>query len=79
MAAIAWFSPQVRQQGWEELVVSLFPPDAGKPTARSENVAVVGGSCNWAIPIYETVRLIQDSKTGKFNEKIYHFVLSAAV
>ncbi|XP_020586801.1 centromere-associated protein E-like isoform X2 [Phalaenopsis equestris] len=68
---------KVRHEGWEELMVSLFPMDAGKPTARSEKVAVVNGSCNWAIPIYETVRLIQDSKTGKINEKNYNFVLSA--
>ncbi|KAI0499556.1 hypothetical protein KFK09_017762 [Dendrobium nobile] len=68
---------KVHHKGWEELMVSLFPVDAGKPTAKSEKVAVVDGSCNWAIPIYETVRLIQDSKTGKINDKTYQFVLSA--
>lgn len=70
---------QVPNQGWEELVVCLLPVDSGKPTARSEKAAVVDGSCDWKIPVYETVRLIQDSKTGMVNEKAYQFVLSSSV
>lgn len=59
-------------------MVCLLPVDSGKPTARSEKAAVVDGSCDWKIPVYETVRLIQDSKTGMVNEKAYQFVLSSS-
>jgi hypothetical protein len=33
-------------------------------------------SCRWEYPVYETVKYIRDVKTGKINERIYHFVVS---
>lgn len=60
-------------------MVSLVPLDVGKPTVRSEKVAVMDGTCNWLNPIYETVSLACDPKSGKINEKLYQFLVSAQV
>jgi len=32
--------------------------------------------CFWENPVYETVKFIQDPKTGKIQERIYHFSIS---
>ncbi|RWW55527.1 hypothetical protein BHE74_00037833 [Ensete ventricosum] len=61
------------------MMVSLVPADVAKPTARSEKVAAVDGTCNWANPVYETVKLVRNPKTGKMDDKVYRFLLSAAV
>lgn len=58
------------------LMISLVPDDVGKPTVRLEKAAIQDGTCSWENPIYETVKLIRDSKTGKLNEKIYHFIVA---
>ncbi|KAG6721216.1 hypothetical protein I3842_03G101400 [Carya illinoinensis] len=58
------------------LMISLVPEDVGKPTVRLEKAAVLDGTCSWENPIYEKVKLIRDTKTGKLHEKIYHFIVS---
>ncbi|CAD5196916.1 unnamed protein product [Musa acuminata subsp. malaccensis] len=68
---------QVPVLGSETVMVSLVPLDVGKPTVRSEKVAVMDGTCNWLNPIYETVSLACDPKSGKINEKLYQFLVSA--
>ncbi|XP_042467497.1 probable DNA double-strand break repair Rad50 ATPase isoform X1 [Zingiber officinale] len=62
--------------GSETVMVSLVQLDTGKPTARTEKAAVVNGTCNWSNPIYETVKLVRDAKSGKMNEKWYQFLVS---
>ncbi|XP_039137599.1 thyroid receptor-interacting protein 11-like isoform X2 [Dioscorea cayenensis subsp. rotundata] len=69
---------QVPELGWEAMVVSLVPVDVGRPTLRSEKGEVVNGVCHWSKPIWETVKFIQDPKSGKINEKAYQFLVSAA-
>ncbi|RRT61328.1 hypothetical protein B296_00024752 [Ensete ventricosum] len=51
--------------------VSLVKHITGRPTVRSEKAAVVDGTCNWLNPIYETVSMACDPKSGKINEKLY--------
>ncbi|XP_020247758.1 paramyosin-like isoform X2 [Asparagus officinalis] len=68
---------QVPVGGWEAMVVTLVPADAGKPSLRSEKTAVVNGECHWLNPIYETVKLNLDQKNGKIGSKIYQFIVSA--
>ncbi|URD82166.1 ATP-dependent RNA helicase [Musa troglodytarum] len=68
---------QVPVLGSETVMVSLVPLDVGRPTVRSEKVAVMDGTCNWSNPIYETVSLACDPKSGKINEKFYQFLVSA--
>jgi len=69
----------VTKLGWETAMVSLVPLDVGKPTARSEKVTVMDGNCQWRKPICETVKFTQDPKTGKINDKLYNFIVSATV
>lgn len=64
------------QSGVEALVLSIIPGDIGKPSTRLEKAVVHGGVCRWENPVYETIKLVQEPKTGKFNERIYHFVVS---
>ncbi|KAJ7974203.1 Myosin heavy chain-related protein, putative isoform 1 [Quillaja saponaria] len=58
------------------LMISLVPEDVGKPTARLEKSAVQEGTCLWENPVFESVKLIRDTKSGKLNEKLYHFIVS---
>ncbi|XP_044506322.1 myosin heavy chain, fast skeletal muscle-like [Mangifera indica] len=59
------------------VMISLVPEDVGKTAFKMEKVAVQDGTCLWERPIYVTVKLTRDSKTGKIHEKIYHFVVSS--
>nr|XP_019701829.1 trichohyalin [Elaeis guineensis]XP_019701830.1 trichohyalin [Elaeis guineensis]XP_019701831.1 trichohyalin [Elaeis guineensis]XP_029116835.1 trichohyalin [Elaeis guineensis] len=67
---------QIPRAGWEMVMITLVPVDVGRPTVRTEKVAVIDGTCRWANPIYETVKLVHDLKTGRINEKVYHFLVS---
>lgn len=58
------------------LMISLVPDDVGKPTVKLEKTAVQDGTCTWENPVYESVKLVEESKTGKIKEKIYHFIVS---
>ncbi|KAK1430596.1 hypothetical protein QVD17_13455 [Tagetes erecta] len=67
---------QLSQLGGDALMLSMIPADIGKPTLRLEKVKVRDGSCYWEKPLYETMKFSQDPKTGKFHEKIYHFIVA---
>jgi len=58
------------------LKVALVPDNVGKPTVKLEKVAVQDGTCSWEKPIFESVKFVRDAKSGKLQEKIYHFVVS---
>ncbi|KAK7406151.1 hypothetical protein VNO78_07771 [Psophocarpus tetragonolobus] len=70
---------QVFQSGMDALVLSIVPGDIGKPTTRLEKVTVRDGTCKWENPVYETVKFIQEPKTGKISDKIYHFLVSTGL
>lgn len=57
-------------------MISVVPAENGKPTARLEKSTVKENGCYWENPIYETVKFIQDPKTGKILERIYYFLIS---
>ncbi|TKY45167.1 myosin-1 protein [Spatholobus suberectus] len=67
---------QVPKMKKSALMIALVPDDAGKPTVKLEKVAVHDGACLWENPIFESVKLVRDAKSGKLQEKIYHFVVS---
>ncbi|XP_038977969.1 myosin-J heavy chain-like [Phoenix dactylifera] len=71
-----FLATQIPRAGWEMVMIALVPVDVGRPTVRSEKVAVIEGTCRWANPIYETVKLVHDPKTGRVSEKVYHFLVS---
>uniref|UniRef100_A0A803LQM7 C2 NT-type domain-containing protein n=1 Tax=Chenopodium quinoa TaxID=63459 RepID=A0A803LQM7_CHEQI len=64
------------EYGGNGLVVSVVPAENGKPTARLEKSTVRENGCYWENQVYETVKLIQDPKTGKIQERIYYFLIS---
>ncbi|XP_019434204.1 PREDICTED: myosin-11-like isoform X2 [Lupinus angustifolius] len=70
---------QMVQPGVEALVVSIIPGDTGKPSTRLEKTKVNDGVCRWENPVYESVKFVQDPKTGKFNERIYYFLVSTGL
>ncbi|XP_061369541.1 uncharacterized protein LOC133312380 [Gastrolobium bilobum] len=67
---------QVPKMKKSALMVSLVPDDVGKPTVKLEKTAVQDGTCLWENPVFESVKLIRDAKSGKIHEKIYHFIVS---
>ncbi|XP_076953285.1 uncharacterized protein LOC143627321 [Bidens hawaiensis] len=73
---LQFHATQLSQLGGDALTISIIPADVGKPTSRLEKVKVRDGSCYWEKPVYETVKFSQDPKTGKFHERIYHFIVA---
>ncbi|KAK7279956.1 hypothetical protein RJT34_25018 [Clitoria ternatea] len=67
---------QVPKMKKSALMVSLVPDDVGKPTVKLEKTAVQDGTCLWENPVFESVKLVRDAKSGKLHEKIYHFIVS---
>ncbi|PNY10545.1 ATP binding protein [Trifolium pratense] len=67
---------QVPKMKKSALMVSLVPDDVGKPTVKLEKTAVQDGTCLWENPIFESVKLVRDSKSGILHEKIYHFIVA---
>lgn len=65
--------PQLKAKG---LILSLVPADAGRPTVKLGKAAIIDGTCSWDNTIYETMKLERDSKAGKFQEKIYYFIVA---
>ncbi|ESW32037.1 hypothetical protein PHAVU_002G287700 [Phaseolus vulgaris] len=70
---------QMVQSGVESLVLSIVPGDIGKVTTRLEKAAIHGGVCRWENPVFETIKLFQEPKTGKFSERVYYFVVSTGL
>ncbi|KNA14145.1 hypothetical protein SOVF_110290, partial [Spinacia oleracea] len=66
----------IPQSGWNNLFISLVPADSGKATGKTNKANVRNGSCKWSDPIYETTRLLQDSKTRQYEEKIYKLLVA---
>ncbi|KAK4349671.1 hypothetical protein RND71_032426 [Anisodus tanguticus] len=61
----------------DALMISVVPADVGKPTLKLEKATVRDGSCYWEKAVLETVKFIQEPKSGKIHEKIYYFILGA--
>ncbi|KAL3639298.1 hypothetical protein CASFOL_017205 [Castilleja foliolosa] len=66
----------VPHSGWDKLFISFIPADTGKASAKTTKANVRNGMCKWADPIYETTRLLQDSKTKQYDDKLYKIVVA---
>lgn len=64
------------QLGTEALFLFVVPADVGKPTMKLEKARLEGGNCYWENAAYETVKFVQDPKSGKISDKIYNFIVS---
>lgn len=73
---LQFYVTKVSQSVVDTLTLSVVPGDVGKATARLDKVTVRDGSCKWETPVYETVKFVRDTKSGKINEKIYYFLVS---
>ncbi|KAI3707025.1 hypothetical protein L6452_25186 [Arctium lappa] len=73
---LQFHATQLKQLAGDTLIISVIPADTGKPTTRLEKAKVKDGSCYWEKPHYQTVKFVRDPKNGKFNEKVYHFVMA---
>ncbi|XP_022853698.1 golgin subfamily A member 4-like [Olea europaea var. sylvestris] len=72
---LQFHATQLSQVGGDALMISVVPADVGKPSVKSEKAIVRDGVCLWDNPVYETVKLNQEPKSGKIHEKIYYFVV----
>ncbi|KAD3641295.1 hypothetical protein R6Q59_003902 [Mikania micrantha] len=73
---LQFHATQLAPNGGDALTIAVIPGDVGKPTTRLEKTKVKDGCCYWDKPHSETVKFTRDQKTGKINEKIYHFVVA---
>ncbi|GMH09407.1 hypothetical protein Nepgr_011248 [Nepenthes gracilis] len=73
---LRFHSTQVTQIGGKALILSVIPAANGKPTAIIEKSTIRDGCCYWENPVYETVKFVQDAKTGKFHDRIYNFIIT---
>jgi len=67
---------KVPQAGWDKLFISFIPADSVKATAKTTKALVRNGTCKWGDPIYETTRLLQDTRNKQFDEKLYKIVVA---
>ncbi|XP_010441281.1 PREDICTED: myosin-11-like isoform X2 [Camelina sativa] len=74
---LQFHATQVTQLKAEGLTISVVPGDVGKSTGKAEKAMVLDGHCRWESPVYETVKFLQDFKTGKVNQRICHFIVSS--
>ncbi|KAI3762061.1 hypothetical protein L1987_52484 [Smallanthus sonchifolius] len=72
---LQFHATHIPQHGWEKLFISFIPTETGKATAKTSKANVRGGSCKWADPVYETTRLLLDSKTKQYDDKLYKIVV----
>ncbi|KAL3653506.1 hypothetical protein CASFOL_003187 [Castilleja foliolosa] len=67
---------QVPQLKAKSLMISLVPVGVGKPTVRLPKSPIIEGTCTWENPVFETLKLVQETKTGRIREKFYYLVVA---
>ncbi|OAY71397.1 intracellular protein transport protein USO1 [Ananas comosus] len=73
---LQFHATHIPQTGWDKLLVSFIPHETGKPIAKTNKANVRNGSCKWSDPIYETTRLLLDTRTKQYDEKLYKLVVA---
>ncbi|XP_073117399.1 uncharacterized protein [Elaeis guineensis] len=73
---LQFHATRIPQPGWDKLFVSFIPADVGKATAKTNKANVRNGNCKWPDPIYETTRLLQNTRTKNYDEKFYKLVVA---
>ncbi|KAL8106779.1 uncharacterized protein LOC141671523 [Apium graveolens] len=76
---LQFYATKVSWSGGDTLMISVIPSEGGKPTSILDKVKIRDGSCYWEKPVYETMKLTRDSKTGKINERLYHVIFSTGL
>ncbi|CAN8304474.1 unnamed protein product [Cochlearia groenlandica] len=73
---LQFHATHVPQAGWDKLFISFIPADSVKATAKTTKALVRNGTCKWGDPIYETTRLLLDTRTKQYDEKLYKIVVA---
>ncbi|VVA92125.1 unnamed protein product [Arabis nemorensis] len=73
---LQFHATHVPQAGWDKLFISFIPADSVKATSKTTKALVRNGTCKWGDPIYETTRLLQDTRTRQYDEKLYKIVVA---
>ncbi|KQJ93226.1 golgin subfamily A member 4 [Brachypodium distachyon] len=73
---LQFHATNILSTGWDKLFLSFISADTGKVTAKTNKANVRNGSCKWPDPIYEATRLLQDSRTKTYDDKLYKLVVA---
>ncbi|XP_076892315.1 uncharacterized protein LOC143544016 [Bidens hawaiensis] len=72
---LQFHATNIPQGGWDKLFVCFIPTESGKITAKTSKANVRNGTCKWADPIYETTRLLVDSRNKRYDDKLYNLIV----
>ncbi|KAI3685409.1 hypothetical protein L6452_34651 [Arctium lappa] len=72
---LQFHATNIPQSGWEKLYISFIPTESGKIIAKTSKANVRNGTCKWADPIYETTRLLVDSRNKRYDDNLYKLVV----
>ncbi|XP_015697331.1 myosin-11 isoform X1 [Oryza brachyantha] len=73
---LQFHATNIPSAGWDKLFLSFISADTGKISAKTNKANVRNGSCKWPDPIYEATRLLQDSRTKTYDDKLYKIVVA---
>ncbi|KAL5232401.1 hypothetical protein ABZP36_031177 [Zizania latifolia] len=73
---LQFHATNIPSTGWDKLFLSFISADTGKVSAKTNKANVRNGSCKWPDPIYEATRLLQDSRTKTYDDKLYKIVVT---
>ncbi|KAK1352831.1 Early endosome antigen 1-like [Heracleum sosnowskyi] len=76
---LEFHATKVSWSGGDTLMISVIPAEGGKPTSILDKVKIQDGSCYWEKPVYETMKVTRNPKTGKINERLYHVIFSTGL
>lgn len=57
-------------------MVSIVPLETGRVSLKTPRVSVKSGICHWPDPVVESTKLLQDTKTKEYDEKLYKIIVS---
>ncbi|XP_024971843.1 putative WEB family protein At1g65010, chloroplastic [Cynara cardunculus var. scolymus] len=72
---LQFHATNIPQSGWEKLYISFIPTESGKIIAKTSKANVRNGTCKWPDPIYETTRLLVDSRNKRYDDNLYKLVV----
>ncbi|KAL3687925.1 hypothetical protein R1sor_014234 [Riccia sorocarpa] len=72
----SFHATRIPSPGWDKLVVSVIPSDTAKVNYKTTRAVTKNGTCNWSDNVIETTKLLRDTKTKEYEEKLYKFVVS---
>ncbi|KAK9073006.1 hypothetical protein SSX86_007328 [Deinandra increscens subsp. villosa] len=72
---LQFHATNIPQSGWDKLFICFIPTESGKIIAKTSKANVRNGTCKWADPIYETTRLLVDTRNKRYDDKLYNLIV----